>query len=281
MINVLNRWKSRVASGLNYSYLIVCSTIAIFPLLWIILSSVKQTGEMTSNPTAFWPQSFTLSNFRHVLDGLGFANNIVNSFVISFASTAIAIAVSALGAYGVARFFPKFGKLMTRSLVITYMFPPILLAIPYSIILGKLGLVNTRMGLVLVYLSFSIPYAMWLLVGFFETVSVSLEEAARLDGASNFQVFFRVSVPIILPGIVATAIYTFINTWNEFLYALVFINSSSKMPVSVALKSLEGVEILDWGAMMAASAVVVVPSIVFFIIIQGKIVAGLAEGSDK
>ncbi|MGI6624880.1 MAG: carbohydrate ABC transporter permease [Limnochordia bacterium] len=278
---MLNRWKSRVASGLNYSYLIVCSTIAIFPLLWIILSSVKQTGEMTSNPTAFWPQSFTLSNFRHVLDGLGFANNIVNSFVISFASTAIAIAVSALGAYGVARFFPKFGKLMTRSLVITYMFPPILLAIPYSIILGKLGLVNTRMGLVLVYLSFSIPYAMWLLVGFFETVSVSLEEAARLDGASNFQVFFRVSVPIILPGIVATAIYTFINTWNEFLYALVFINSSSKMPVSVALKSLEGVEILDWGAMMAASAVVVVPSIVFFIIIQGKIVAGLAEGSDK
>ena len=212
---------------------------------------------------------------------MGFANNIVNSFVISFASTAIAIAVSALGAYGVARFFPKFGKLMTRSLVITYMFPPILLAIPYSIILGKLGLVNTRMGLVLVYLSFSIPYAMWLLVGFFETVSVSLEEAARLDGASNFQVFFRVSVPIILPGIVATAIYTFINTWNEFLYALVFINSSSKMPVSVALKSLEGVEILDWGAMMAASAVVVVPSIVFFIIIQGKIVAGLAEGSDK
>ena len=179
------------------------------------------------------------------------------------------------------RFFPKFGKVLTRILITTYMFPPILLAVPYSIIMGKLGLINNRLGLIIVYLSFSVPYAVWLLVGFFETVPIEIEEAAQVDGAGKFQVFGQVVLPIVAPGIVAVAIYTFINAWNEFLYALIMTNSSEKMTVAMALKSLEGQEVLDWGVMMAASAVVVIPSVVFFMLIQKRIAGGLASGAVK
>lgn len=140
---------------------------------------------------------------------------------------------------------------------------------------------NSRVGLVIVYLSFSVPYAIWLLVGFFKTVPLEIEEAAHVDGANKLQVFIRVVLPIVAPGIVAVAIYTFINAWNEFLYSLILINSSSKMTVSVALNSLEGQEVLDWGTMMAASTIVVIPSVVFFMLIQKRIAGGLAQGSIK
>ena len=186
-----------------------------------------------------------------------------------------------MAAYGIVRFFPKIGTVLSKVLVTTYIFPPILLAIPYSIVMAKLGLTNTRIGLVLVYLSFSIPYAVWLLVGFFKTVPIGIEEAAKIDGANKIQVFMQVVIPLVAPGIVATAIYTFINVWNEFLYALILINDTSKMTVAVALRSLNGSEILDWGDMMAASTLVVVPSILFFCLIQNKIAGGLSEGAVK
>lgn len=131
------------------------------------------------------------------------------------------------------------------------------------------------------YLSFSVPYAIWLLVGFFQTVPLEIEEAARVDGASKIGVFFQVVLPIVSPGLVAVAVYTFINAWNEFLYALILINSRSKMTVSVALKTLEGQEVLDWGVMMAASTLVVIPSVIFFMLIQKRIAGGMAQGAIK
>ena len=265
----------------SYLYLTVLAVFAAFPLVWILLSSIKGKGEITGDPTAFLPKSITLENYRIVLQQLNFTNNIANSIVIAGLTTVIAIVISALGAYGVVRFFPKFGKKLTRVLITTYMFPPILLAVPYSIIMGKIGMMNNRLGLVIVYLSFSVPYAIWLLVGFFQTVPLDVEEAARVDGANKLVVFGKVVLPIVAPGIVAVAIYTFINAWNEFLYSLILMNSSSKMTVAVALKSLEGQEVLDWGVMMAASALVVIPSVVFFMLIQKKIAGGLAAGSVK
>lgn len=265
----------------SYVYLSILTIIAVFPLLWILLSSVKSKGELAGNPTAFFPEAFTLENYRTVFQQLGFGQNIINSILVAGATTIIAITISTLGAYGVVRFFPKFGKILTRVLITTYMFPPILLAVPYSIIMGKTGLINNRLGLIIVYLSFSVPYAVWLLVGFFETVPIEIEEAAKVDGANKIQVFGKVVLPIVAPGVVAVAIYTFINAWNEFLYALIMTNSSSKMTVAVALKSLEGQEVLDWGVMMAASAVVVIPSVIFFMLIQKRIAGGLAQGAVK
>ena len=261
--------------------LIIATIVAIFPLVWIIISSIKGKGELTQFPTRFWPQTFTLDYFTHVINDLHFVDNIRNSLVISLSTTVIATIISSMAAYGIVRFFPKLGSIMSRLLVTTYNFPPILLAIPYSIAIAKAGLGNSIIGLIIIYLSFSVPYAVWLLVGFFQTVPIGIEEAARIDGANKFVTFYKVVLPIVAPGIVATAIYTFINAWNEFLYALILINDTSKMTVAVALRSLNGSEVLDWGDMMAASVIVVLPSIIFFSIIQNKIASGLSEGSVK
>ena len=273
--------KDKFGNFMCHIYLIILTIIAVFPLLWILLSSVKTSGELTANPTSFLPKNFTLENFIHVIKDLGFAVNIKNSLLISLITTLIAITISAMAAYGIVRFFPKFGNVMSKLSVTTYMFPPILLAIPYSLVMAKIGLTNTRIGLVIVYLSFSVPYAVWMLVGFFKTVPIGIEEAAKIDGADKLQTFVRIVLPLVMPGIVATAIYTFINAWNEFLYSLILINSTDRMTVSVALRSLQGAEILSWGDMMAASTLVVVPSIIFFMFIQRKIAAGMTDGSVK
>lgn len=273
--------RGKLMDGAAYLYLTILAVIATFPLLWIVLSSLKPNSELTGNPTGFWPQQFTLDSFRTVFVQLHFSTNIVNSIIVAGSTTLIAVTIAGLGAYAVVRFFPKFGKAMTRVLITTYMFPPILLAVPYAIIMGKVGLMNNRGGLVLVYLSITVPYAMWLLVGFFKTVPLEIEEAAMVDGAGKLTVFGKVVLPIVTPGVVAVAIYTFINVWNEFLFSLILINSNSKMTVAVALKSLGGQEVLDWGVMMAASVVVVAPSVLFFMLIQKKIAGGLAAGAIK
>lgn len=269
------------SATVSYTYLTILAIIAVFPLAWIIVSSLKGKGEIVSNPTVFFPKEISFENYRIVFEEMGFGTNVLNSIMIAGGTTLVAITISCLGAYGIVRFMPRFGNAITRALITTYMFPAILLAVPYSIIMGKLGMVNNRLGLIVVYMTFSVPYAVWLLVGFFKTVPLEIEEAARVDGASKMQTFTKVVMPIVAPGVVAVAIYTFINAWNEFLYSLILMNSSSKMTAAVALKSLEGQEVLDWGVMMAASAVVVVPSVIFFMLIQKKIAGGLAQGSVK
>ena len=271
--------RDKIGNVFCHIYLIILAVVAFFPLVWVLLCSVKTSGDLTANPTRILPKHFTLENFLHVINEL--AENIANSLLIAISTTCIAIVISSMAAYGIVRFFPKLGSIMSKVLVTTYMFPPILLAIPYSMVMAKAGLVNTRIGLVIVYLSFSVPYAVWMLVGFFKTVPIGIEEAARVDGANKLQTFVQIVLPLVMPGIVATAIYTFINAWNEFLYSLILINSTEKMTVSVALKSLQGAEILNWGDMMAASALVVVPSVVFFMFIQNKIAGGMTEGAVK
>lgn len=273
--------KTIVSSFLSHALLIIATILAVFPLVWIFLSSVKGKGQLTQFPTRFFPKDFTLEYFIHVIRDLHFIENIKNSVLISLSTTVIAIIISSTAAYGIVRFFPKLGSIMSKLLITTYIFPPILLAIPYSLVMATIGLSNSLIGLIIVYLSFSVPYAVWLLVGFFQTVPIGIEESAQIDGANKFTIFFRVVLPIVAPGIVATAIYTFINAWNEFLYALILINDTSKMTVAVALRSLNGSEILDWGDMMAASVIVVLPSIIFFIFIQNKIASGLSEGAVK
>ncbi len=262
-------------------YLILLSVFAVFPLLWLLVSSFKSSSEMLNNPTKIFPIQWTLENFKTVLVTLNFTINIRNSVIIAAATTIVAIIISSLAAYGVVRFFPKLGDVMTKVLVTTYMFPSIMLVIPYAMVMSKLSLTNTRVGLVLVYLSFSVPYAVWMLVGFFKTVPIGIEEAARIDGANKLQVFVRVVLPLVAPGIVSTAIYVFINAWNEYLYSMILMSSSDKTTISVAVKTLEGADILNWGSLMAACAIVVVPSIIFFCFIQSKLAGGLSDGAVK
>ena len=265
----------------SYVYLIVLSILCLFPLLWLLVSAFKSSSEMLANPTAIFPKEWTLENFKTVLVTLKFTVNIKNSLIVALSTTVIATFISALAAYGIVRFFPKLGNVMTKVLITTYMFPSIMLVIPYATVMSVLHLTNTRISLVLVYMSFSVPYAVWMLVGFFKTVPIDIEEAGRIDGGNRFQMFTKLVLPLVRPGVVSTAIYVFINAWNEFLYALLLISSSDKMALSVAVKTLEGADIMNWGSMMAASAIVVLPSIIFFCFIQNKIAGGLADGAVK
>ena len=265
----------------SYVYLSILAALCVFPLLWLLVSAFKNSGEMLATPTKFWPQDWTLENFKTVLFTLKFTVNIRNSIIVALTTTLLATFISCLAAYGIIRFFPRLGNIMTRILITTYMFPSIMLVIPYAVVMKNLGLTNSRVGLVLVYMSFSVPYAVWMLVGFFKTVPIGIEEAACIDGANRFQTFTRIVLPLVRPGIVSTAIYTFINAWNEFLYALLLISSSEKQALSVAVKTLEGADILNWGSMMAAAAIVVLPCIFFICLIQNKLAGGLADGAVK
>ena len=211
----------------SYVYLIVLSVLCVFPLVWLLVSAFKSSGEMLANPTKILPIDWTLENFHTVLVTLGFTTNIKNSLIVALCTTVIATFISALAAYGIIRFFPKLGNIMTKILITTYMFPSIMLVIPYAVVMNVLHLTNTRIALA-IRISISVPYAVWMLVGFFKTVPIDIEESGRIDGANRFQVFTRIVLPLVRPGIVSTAIYVFINAWNEFLYALLLVSSSGK-----------------------------------------------------
>ena len=280
-MNLMTRLKRRSGEAGCYIYVTILAIFAAFPLLWLFICSVKESGDLLANPTSMIPQKFTLANYHNVMVNLGLGTNIKNSLMVSLSTTLIATVISSLAAYGIVRFFPKLGNMMSKLLIMTYMFPAFVLVIPYAVVMGKLGLTNTRLGLVLVYLSFNVPYAVWLLVGFFKTVPIGIEEAARIDGAGRLQTFIRVVLPLVAPGLVSTAIYMFINAWNEFLYALILTSSSSITTLSIKLHTMQGADVLNWGDMMAACMVVVVPSVVFFSFIQKYIAGGMTEGAVK
>ena len=248
---------------------------------------------------------------RPDFDVIGFQNYISllkdEEFVTAFGQTLFwtgcsvwgQVIVGFIGALCLNRVKNNVAKNMFRIFaIIPWGFPAIATAMTWKWLLnGIYGFIPTMMkdlgltegliqflsnsDLVLVYMSFSVPYAVWMLVGFFKTVPIDIEESGRIDGANRFQVFTRIVLPLVRPGIVSTAIYVFINAWNEFLYALLLVSSSTKTTLSVAVKTLEGADILNWGSMMAASAIVVLPSIIFFCMIQNKIAGGLADGAVK
>ena len=262
-------------------YLILLSIVAVFPLLWLLVSAFKSSSEMLNNPTKIWPIQWTLANFKTVLFTLKFTINIRNSLIIAGSTTVVAIIISSLAAYGVVRFFPKLGNVMTKILVTTYMFPSIMLVIPYAMVMAKLNLTNTRIGLMLVYLSFSVPYAVWMLVGFFKTVPIGIEEAARIDGANKLQVFVRIVLPLVSPGIVATAIYVFINAWNEYTVALTLISTDVFKPLTVGITIFNGYNMVEWQYLFASSLFATVPVIILFVLIEKHLVGGLTSGGVK
>lgn len=275
------KMKKRLGETGCYAYLTVLAVFSAFPLLWLFMCSIKSSSDLLTNPTSLFPTKATLENYYNVMVNLKLGVNIKNSLIVSLATTLIATVVSSMAAYGIIRFFPKLGNAMSKMLIMTYMFPAIVLVIPYAVVMGKIGLTNTRLGLIIVYLSFNVPYAVWLLTGFFKTVPLEIEEAARIDGAGRIQTFRKVVLPLVAPGLVATAIYMFINSWNEFLYALILTSSSDITTLSIKLHTMQGADVLNWGDMMAACMVVVLPSVVFFCFIQKYIAGGMTEGAVK
>ena len=275
--------KKRFTAGgaFSYVYLTLLCILAVFPLVWLVVSAFKSSGEMLANPTKILPMDWTLENFKTVLFTLRFTVNIKNSLIIALATTLVATVISALAAYGIIRFFPKLGNIMTKILITSYMFPSIMLVIPYAVVMRNIHLTNTRTGLVLVYMSFSVPYAVWMLVGFFKTVPIGIEEAARIDGLSEYGTFARIVLPLTKPAMATLTIMSFVTVWNDYMGPMIYFNSDRLKTIQLGIQLFVGQYSAEYGLIMATSVMAIIPVLVVFLAFQRFFVEGIASSGLK
>lgn len=267
-----------------YGSLTFYSVLAIFPLYWLVTSSFKTGLELVSPTPTLVPLHPSLLNYVQVLSTGLIVDFFVNSIKISVITTVCLVAIASLAAYSLTRFQYPGRSIIANSVLAAYMFPGILLAVPLTLLYTTIGLINTHFGLILAYVTFGLPFALWLLIAYFETIPREIDEAARVDGASHFGVYWRIILPLSLPGLVTVGIFAFLGAWNEFLLALVLIqqNELKTLPVGLALFLQGGPgDTIQWGGRLAAGVMVIVPCLVFFVIVNRFIIRGLAAGAVK
>lgn|SRR5690625_2492039 len=278
MIGEFRSLSSRVAL---YGLLTVASVVVLVPVGWLFSTAFKNDTELFTTPPRWIPEEPTLEAFARVWTDYPFLQYFQNSIVAVGSSTIIAVAFSALAGYGIARFkFPGRGAFLI-FLLVTQMFPSIMLLIPYYHIIQSLGLVNTVLALVITYSSFTIPLCTWMMYGYFQGVPRELDEAASIDGLGRFRTFLYVILPLALPGLAATAIYAFILGWNEYVFALVLTQSEEVRTVAVGIGQLIGQYRILWNDLMAASIYALVPMLLIFGFLQRHLVTGLTAGAVK
>jgi ABC-type glycerol-3-phosphate transport system permease component len=267
--------------ALIYGSAVALLMIGAFPLFWMVSTSLKPSGEIFATPPRMIPARPTLENFERLFADTRFLTYFRNSATVSLTTVALTLAVSSLGAYGLTRFaFP--GRDTIAALILTtYMFAPVMIIIPFYILVKQLGLVNTHLALVLSYTTFCLPFSLWLLRAFFRSIPLDLEEAALVDGAGRARAVWYVVLPLALPGLIATAIFTFILAYNDFLFALVLISSEELKTLPVGVNDLFNATIVDWGMIMAAGVMITAPAVVFFAAVQRYLVQGWGAGGVK
>jgi multiple sugar transport system permease protein len=264
-----------------YLILAVSVLFVLVPVFWMLSTALKPETDLFSTPPRLWPKTPDVSAFVRVFTDYPFVDYFRNSLVVVSASTLISLAFSALSGYGLSRFnFRGKGSFLT-FLLISQMFPSIMLLIPYYKIMQTFGLVNTQAALILTYVSFTIPFCSWMMYGYFKSIPRELDEAAAIDGASRFGTFFRIVLPLTVPGLVATAIYSFITGWNEYIFALILTSSEDMKTVPVGIGQLIGQYKIQWNDLMAASLYAVIPLMIFFIFLQRYLISGLTAGGVK
>ncbi len=252
-----------------------------FPFLWMLSTSLKRSSEVFATPPTLVPRHLTLGNFARLLTETNFTTYFRNSLTVSCATVALTLGVSALGAYGLTRFRFRGRETIAGLILLTYMFAPIMIIIPFYIVVKQLGLVNTHLALVLSYTTFCLPFCLWLLRAFFQSVPLELEEAALVDGAHRGRAVWHVVLPLALPGIIAAGIFTFILAWNDFLFALVLISSDELKTLPVGVNDLFNATIVDWGMITAAGVMITVPTVGFFAGVQRYLIRGWGSGGLK
>ncbi|MEW6505857.1 MAG: carbohydrate ABC transporter permease [Chloroflexota bacterium] len=255
--------------------------ITIIPILWVVLASFKQPAEIFAYPPRFIPKHFTLENYHYVLTFTKVPKWLFNSIVVALASTIVALVLATTGAYGFSRFNFKGKAVLLLAILGTQMIPGVTNIIPLYLIMSKVHLTDTILALVLVYSAMRVPFSIWVMKGFFDTVPTSLDESARIDGCSWFQAFIRVVAPITAPGLVATVIFNAISAWNEFIIALVLTSSDKSQPLSVGLFAFQTQYGSDWQYIAASAVIGAVPVLIVFLALQQYFVAGLARGAVK
>ena len=264
-----------------YVLLGVACVFVLVPVLWMIVTALKPETDLFSTPPRLWPTAPTLDAFRRVFTDYPFADYFRNSIIDVVAATGISLVFSSLSAYGVSRFkFRGRGSFLT-FLLISQMFPSVMLVIPYFKIIQVLGLYNTYAALIVTYVSFTMPFCSWMMYGYFKSIPRELDEAAAIDGASPLRTFLSVVLPLSLPGIVATAIYAFITGWNEYLFALILTSSEDMKTVPLGIGQMIGQYKIQWNDLMAASIYAVVPLMVLFVFLQRYLISSLTAGAVK
>lgn len=261
--------------------LIVGAVFAAFPVFWMLVSSFKSNSEIFEFPPRIITDAFSFSAYGTILSDPVKVRFFVNSYIVSLSVTALTLIVAILAAYAFSRYDFRFKKTLNLVIVSVQAVPPITLLIPFFGLMVSLGLYNTYAGLILTYMVFTLPYAIIMMTGYFNTLPRELDEAAKVDGANSLTALWRVLVPIAIPGIVSVGIYTFMISWNEYLFALTLTRTDEMRTVPIGIQLLMGQHSYEWNEMMAMSILGSIPVLILFLFFQRYFIGGLSAGSVK
>ena len=265
---------------LTYLFLMLFVFMVAVPLFWMVTTAIKTNKELYED-FSYFPRQLTLENFTRVIVREGLLTNIRNSFTVATATTIITVIVSAMAAFSITRYRYRGRDWIGRIILFKYLLPSAMLFIPLYVIVTALGLGNTQQGLALTYLTITIPFCTWMLMGYFRSMPVELEEQAMVDGCTKFGALVRILLPLSAPGLVASAIFSFTLSWNEFLLALVITMDQSTMTVPIKLSMMVVGDQYIWGQLMAGAVLASVPVAILYFIGQRFVVQGLAAGAVK
>ena len=273
------RWSGRI-------YLVLLLIFTTLPMVWMVLTSLKSQFAAMQYPPQWWPAEPTLQNYVKLLDptnpvGHDFLLYFWNSLYVSVLTTIFGVVVAVPAAYAFSRFRFPGRTFLFFAVLLRNMFPAVVFLIPLFIMMRWMGLVGTHAALVLTYLTFGLPLSIWLLKGFYDNIPIQLEQAARIDGATRFQAFVLIVMPLSTPGIIATSIFSFIGAWNEYVYAVTFLNNKDKLTLPVGIQRYFTEFATDWPGLMAATFLMSVPVVVLFLVLQKYFVRALTEGAVK
>lgn len=267
---------------LFYMLVIAAATVMGFPLYWMVISSFKPPSELYRIPPGLVPETWTLSNYADLFVQTNFPLYFWNSLVVAVGATALSLVVGSLGAYALSRFrFWGLGAFSLATLA-CYMLPEVLIVIPLYVYVVHLGLANSLLSLIIANTAFTLPLTLWFMRSYFAAIPASLEESAMIDGCTRFQAMRRVTLPLVLPGIVSVGVFSFNHAWNEYLFALVFTSSESTKVLSLGLATwIAQDNIYSWGMLLAAAVLVTIPVVIFYLLVQRRLISGLSEGGVK
>jgi ABC-type glycerol-3-phosphate transport system permease component len=264
-------------------YLVLALLIGLIfaaPFLYMIFTSLKGANEIFSRPVAFFPtKGWYFQAYIDVWSKGKFDQYFLNSIYVSVASTLVSVIIAVLAGLGFARY--KLPNWLLLSILVSQLFPLVLLVPPFFVVFRQLGLYDSHMALIISYVSFALPYSIWMLAGYFRSIPVDLEEAAQVDGTTRLGAYLRITLPLAAPGIAATVIYCFILAWNEFLFAFTFVSTPALRTLPVGLQMFIGQYGVEWNLLMAGAVVTTIPVVILFVILQRYLVASLTAGAVK